>query len=82
MTDNLAENVEDMEVARPILFTYDGTQMNIAGDFLQADFYTASGTLVASLKEGQTSFVLPAGLYVVRALLPSGAMDVQKLLIR
>lgn len=82
LTDNMADQVEDLDVSHLLLFTYDGTQMHIAGDFLQADFYTASGTLVVGLKKGQTSFVLPAGLYVVRALLPSGAVDVQKLLIR
>lgn len=77
-----SQSIDKAEVGPAVLFSYNGSQMNIVGDFLQADFYTASGALATSLKKGQCTFNLPAGLYVVRTLLPSGMVDVQKLLIK
>ena len=81
-TNNMADGVEETIADRAPLFAYDGAQMHIAGDFQQVDFYTTSGTMAGSLKQGEHTFTLPAGLYVVRTLLPSGGIDVQKLLIK
>ena len=81
LTDNLT-GIEAVGIDKAPLFTFDGSQMHIVGDFIQADFYTTSGTLVASLDKNNSSFVLPTGFYVVRTQLPSGIMDVQKLLIK
>ena len=78
----MADGVEETIADRAPLFAYDGAQMHIAGDFQQVDFYTTSGTMAGSLKQGEHTFTLPAGLYVVRTLLPSGGIDVQKLLIK
>jgi len=82
MTDNLAQGVEETVAGRAPFFTFDGSQMHIVGDFLRADIYTASGALAASLKNGEQTFLLPPGLYVVRTLLPGGGTDVQKLIVK
>lgn len=83
LTNNLAEGIEETTGSgRSVLFTYDGSQMHIVGDFKQADIYTMSGSLATGLTAGQSSFVLPAGVYVVRTLLPTGAVDVQKLVVK
>ena len=67
---------------RAPLFTYDGQHMRIVGQFQKADIYAASGALAVTLSAGQDAFALPAGLYIVRTVLPSGKVDVQKLLIK
>ena len=81
-TNNMAHGVEETIVDCAPLFTYDGTQVHIVGDFPQVEFYTTSGTLVGHLKQGEHAFTLPAGFYVVRTKLPSGGIDVQKLLVK
>jgi hypothetical protein len=81
-TNNMAHGVEETIADRAPLFTYDGAQMHIVGDFPLVEFYTTSGTLVRSLKQGEHAFTLPAGFYVVRTKLPSGGIDVQKLLVK
>lgn len=82
LANNMADGIGAVGAAPAPLFTYDGSQMHIVGDFQKADFYTASGSLAASLKGGEQTFQLPAGLYVVRTLLPDGNTDVQKLIIK
>lgn len=82
MTDNLAQGVEETVAGRAPFFTFDGSQIHIVGDFLRADIYTASGALATSLKNGEQTFLLPPGLYVVRTLLPGGGTDVQKLIVK
>lgn len=83
-SNNMAEAAGIGSVGKEpaVRFAYDGVQMRLVGDYQRADFYTTSGTLVTSLDNGHSSFVLPAGFYVVRTVLPSGAVDVQKLLIK
>lgn len=82
VTDNLADAIGRVEAECAPLFRFDGNQINIVGRFLKSDIYAASGTLVTTLAGGKNAFMLPAGLYIVRTTLPSGAMDVQKLLIK
>lgn len=71
-----------VEAEHAPLFTFDGHQMRILGQFQKADIYAASGALATTLSAGQDSFVLPVGLYIVRTVLPSGKVDVQKLLVK
>lgn len=67
---------------RAPIFSFDGVRMHISGDFQQVEFYTASGAFAGSLNQDEHTFHLPAGLYVVRTLLPSGGVNIQKLLIK
>ena len=82
LTDNMADGIEGVEADKAPLLTFDGAQTNIVGDFQQIEFYSLSGSLVATLAEGENALHLPAGIYVVRALLPSGGMSVQKLVVK
>lgn len=81
LTNNMADHIAAEKSELPLQITYDGAQVNVTGDFQQADFYTLSGAWVASLKSPQTSLALPAGFYVVRTCLPDGNADVRKLMI-
>lgn len=81
LTDNLA-GVETVAIDKAPLFTFHGNQMNIVGDFQQMEFYSVSGSLVATLAKGENSLQLPRGIYVVRSLLPSGGISVQKLIVK
>ena len=81
-TNNGVEGVEEIIANRAPLFTYDGAQVHVVGDFQQVEFYTTSGVLTGSMRQGEGAITLPAGFYVVRTKLPSGEIDVQKLLIK
>lgn len=81
LTDNLT-SIETVGIDKGPLFTLYGTQMNIVGDFQQVEFYSISGSLVATLAKGENSLQLPRGIYVVRSLLPSGGISVQKLIVK
>lgn len=83
LANNMAEGIEAAtgDIERP-LFSYDGRLIRIAGQFTQADIYAVDGAQVASLTAGESTFMLPTGLYIVRTTMPSGYVDVQKLLIK
>ena len=82
LTDNLADGIEDVNTEKAPLFTFHGKQMDVVGDFQHVEFYSLSGSLVATLAEGENTLHLSAGIYVVRTLLPSGGMSVQKLVVK